>query len=135
MEDCIFCRIVKGEIPADKLYDDEGVIAILDINPFSLGHILVIPKNHEKWVWDMNDKDYVELMLKTRYLANVLRKAFDVEWVEEVIAGIGVAHVHVHLLPRTENDGLGDLPTKPIHPRPSKEEMSEIADRIRAYLK
>ena len=82
----------------------------------------------------MDDKDYIRLAKKVKYLANVLRKAFDTDWVEEIIAGIGVEHSHIHLLPRKRDDGLGEIPTKPLNPKLSEEEMKEIAERIRRFL-
>ncbi len=130
-EDCIFCKIASGEIPSEKVYEDEKVISILDINPYVLGHIMVIPKKHSRWVWDIDIKGYKEITERVHKLANVLRKAFDTEWVEEVIAGIGVSHTHIHLLPRQKNDGLGEVPIKPLKPKPSEKEMKAIADKIR----
>jgi histidine triad (HIT) family protein len=135
MNDCIFCKIVKGEIPSIKVWEDKKHLAILDINPYVKGHLLVIPKKHSKWVWDINDRDYVKYTKKVKYLANILRKVFDTDWVEEMIAGIGVPHSHIHLLPRQRNDGLGEIPTKPLSPKPSEDEMKEIAEKIRREIK
>lgn len=132
--DCIFCKIANGEIPSVKIWEDEEHLAILDINPYAKGHTLVIPKKHSEWVWDISDKDYIRYMKIVKYLANVLRKAFDTEWVEEVIAGVGVSHSHIHLLPRQKNDGLGEIPIKPISPKPSEREMKEIAEKIRGKI-
>jgi len=133
-KDCIFCKIVKGEIPAVKVYEDEKVIAIPDINPYAKGHIMVIPKEHSRWVWNMKKEEYIYLMEKVKYLAEVLRKAFNVEWIEEVIAGIGVPHTHIHLLPRKENDGLGEVPTKPLDPKPTEQEQKKIIEKIKENL-
>jgi histidine triad (HIT) family protein len=130
-KECIFCRIIKGEIPCDKIYEDEDIISFLDINPYVKGHLLIIPKKHSRWIWDMEDEDYANLNRKTKFLANILRKTFSIEWVEEVIAGMGVLHTHIHLLPRFPNDELGEIPTKPLNPKLSKEEIKEIAKKIR----
>jgi len=110
------------------------VIAFLDINPYALGHVLVFPKEHSRYVWDISVKEYNTLMERGHYLANVLRKAFDTDWVEEIIAGIGVEHSHVHLLPRKRDDGLGEVPIHPLQNKPSKEEMEKIAEKIRKAL-
>jgi histidine triad (HIT) family protein len=126
---------VKGEIPGYKIYEDSKCLAFLDIEPFSKGHLLVIPKKHSNWLWDMDSKDYSHLMEKSFYLANVLRKAFKTEWVEEVVTGIDVQHTHIHLLPRKKNDGLGILPTEPLKEKLTKEEMIEIANEIKKNLK
>jgi histidine triad (HIT) family protein len=134
MTDCVFCKIAKGEIPSYKVYEDSNMIAFLDIKPYAIGHVLVIPKKHSAWVWDMNKEEYSKLMEKIHYLANVLRKTFDTEWVEEIIAGIGVSHSHIHLLPRQRNDDLGEIPIKPLKSKPSEKELKEITEKIRKNL-
>ncbi len=130
----IFCKITRGEIPCYKIYEDKEILAFLDINPYVRGHLLVVPKKHSRWIWDMPNKEYFNLMERTKYLAEVLRRAFDTEWVEMVVAGVGVEHVHIHLMPRQINDGLGEIPKKPLEPKLSDEEMDEIADKIRKVL-
>lgn len=133
--DCIFCKIVRKEIKVDKIiYENEDFIAFLDINPYVIGHTLVMPKKHSKWVWDMNESDYGKLMNEVKKLAEVLRRVFDTEWIEEIIAGIGVQHTHIHLLPRKRNDGLGEIPVKPLDPKPSEEKMREIVEKIRQFF-
>jgi histidine triad (HIT) family protein len=133
-DECIFCKIVKGEIPAAKIWEDKEHLAFLDANPYVRGHLLVIPKEHSGWLWDMDMDKYKKLKEKIYYLANILRKAFDTDWVEEVVAGIGVNHTHIHLLPRKRNDGLGELPRKPIEPKLSDKEMKELAEKIRSKI-
>jgi histidine triad (HIT) family protein len=135
MTDCIFCKIAKGELPSMKIWENENFLAFLDIRPYAKGHLLIIPKSHTEWVWDINDMEYTEYMKHVKYFANVLRKVFDTEWVEEVIAGIGVSHAHIHLLPRERSDGLGEVPTKPLPQKLSEKEMEEIADKIRKEIK
>jgi len=132
--DCVFCKIVKREVPCYKIWEDNNFLAMLDINPYTIGHVLIIPKKHSKWVWDMNSENYKKLMEKVYYLANILRKVFHTEWIEEVIAGIGIEHTHIHLLPRKRDDGLGEIPIKPLVPKPSEEEMSKIAKKIKGFL-
>ena len=133
-EECIFCKIIKGEIPCYKIWEDTDFMAFLDINPYAIGHVLIIPKKHFRWIWDMHLDDYKKLMEKVHYLANVLRKTFDTEWVEEVIAGVGVNHTHIHLLPRKKDDGLGEVPIKPLIPKPLEEEMSKTVKKIKGFL-
>lgn len=133
-ENCVFCNIINGEIKSDKIYEDKETIVLLDINPYSKGHVLVVPKKHSRWVWDMGLKDYTVLKQKVFGIANVLRKAFNTDWVEEVIAGQGVNHTHIHLLPRKPDDGLGEIPIKPLEPKLSEKEMEEIAEKIKSLL-
>jgi histidine triad (HIT) family protein len=133
MDNCIFCKIIKGEIPCYKVYEDSNCLAFLDVNPFVKGHVLVIPKNHYRWLWDM-EEDYLPLMNAVKLIANKLKLAFDIDWVEEFVAGIGVEHAHVHLLPRRPDDGLPEVPTKPLEPRLSEEELKEIQEKIASFL-
>lgn len=129
--DCIFCKIANGEIPSHKVYEDADFLAFLDINPFSMGHTLIIPKKHSKWVWDMEQEDYLMLMGKVKYLADALKKTFYTDWVVEGIAGIDVPHAHIHIIPRQMGDGLGAFPNKVLNPKPSEQEMQDIAKRIK----
>lgn len=132
--DCIFCKIGKGEIPSDVVYEDENFLAFLDINPFTKGHTLLIPKKHYKWVWDLEEKDYLGLMVAARKIARAIQKTFDTEWVVEGIAGVDVPHAHVHIIPRQMGDGLGAFPNKVLNPKPSAEEMKEIAEKIKKNI-
>lgn len=134
MENCIFCKIAKHEAPAHIVYEDKDVIAFLDRSQYVKGHVMVIPKKHSRWLWDMNAKDYQKLTERVHYLANVLRKAFKTDWVEEVVAGIGVEHTHIHLLQRKTDDGIGEIPTKPLTPAPTEEEKKQFVDKIKQHL-
>lgn len=134
MEGCIFCKIIKGEIPSYRIYEDKNIFVFLDINPFAKGHTLVIPKKHSRWLWDVTGTEYTDLMNGVHKIADLLKKAFNTEWVEMVLAGEEVPHTHIHLLPRQEGDGLPPIPTKPIEPKPSEEEMKALADKIKQHL-
>lgn len=101
--DCIFCKIVSGEIPAHKVYEDEKFLAFLDINPQSPGHVQVIPKEHHRWVWDVpNVGEYFEVVRK---VALAQRKAFDTEWVLSRVVGDEVPHAHIWVFPSKEVSG------------------------------
>lgn len=101
--DCIFCKIVSGEIPAHKVYEDEKFLAFLDINPQSPGHVQVIPKEHHRWVWDVpNVGEYFEV---ARKVALAQRKAFDTEWILSRIVGDEVPHAHIWVFPNKEVSG------------------------------
>lgn len=132
--DCIFCKIANGEIPSYRVYEDQDFMAFLDINPFSKGHTLLIPKKHAKWVWDLEDGDYLNLMAIVKKIAIALKAKFNTEWVVEGIAGIDVPHAHVHIIPRQINDGLGAFPNKVLNPKPNEEEMTQIAQGLRKEL-
>ncbi|KKQ79197.1 MAG: Histidine triad family protein [Parcubacteria group bacterium GW2011_GWC2_38_7] len=105
MDDCIFCEIVKGEIPSYKVYEDDDFFAFLDIRPLNVGHTLVIPKKHERWVWDVkNVGEYFEV---ARKIALAQKKAFETDSVVSLISGEEILHAHIWLIPRFEGDGHG----------------------------
>jgi histidine triad (HIT) family protein len=102
-EDCIFCKIVRKEIPATIVYEDADFLAFLDIHPQSPGHLQVIPKEHYRWVWDVpNVGGYFEVVAK---LARAQQKAFDNEWVLSKIVGDEVPHAHIWVFPSNETKG------------------------------
>jgi len=75
MEDCIFCKIAKGEIPAEKIYEDNLVLAFLDINPVNYGHVMIIPKEHYQWFYDVPDDLLSHLIIKSKALVLAIKKA------------------------------------------------------------
>lgn len=105
MEDCIFCKIVKGEIPSQKVWEDENYLAFLDIHPLALGHTLVIPKKHYQWIWDLPTgrqvfPNFCGYMEKVREVALLLKEKFQADWIEVKVMGLDVPHAHVHLIPQ-----------------------------------
>ena len=99
MPDCIFCKIVRGEIPATKVYEDEDFLAFMDIHPHAPGHVQVIPKKHYRWVWDVEPiGKYFEVVQK---VAHAQQKAFH-ESVRSRVMGDEVHHAHVWLFPHPE---------------------------------
>jgi len=101
--DCIFCKIVAKEIPANIVYEDEDFMAFLSINPLSPGHVLVIPKNHHRWVWDVADiGGYFEIVRK---IALAQRKAFDTEMILSKVYGEEIQHAHVWIYPNEKIPG------------------------------
>jgi len=100
-EDCIFCKIISGDIPSYKVYEDNLVVAFLDINPKARGHVQVIPKEHHRWVWDI--PDIGEFYESVRKVALAQRKAFDTDWIISHVVGDEVKHAHVWLIPAHHN--------------------------------
>ncbi len=99
MTKTIFSKIIDGEIPSHKIYEDDKVYAFLDINPITHGHTLVIPKKPVEFVWDLADEDYAALMLTARKIARHLRETLQVSYVGVQVVGVDVPHAHVHLIP------------------------------------
>lgn len=97
---CIFCKIVKGEISSYKVYEDENFLAFLDINPQSPGHTQVISKKHYRWVWDTpNTGEYFEVVKK---IAKAQQKAFGTDFILSKIIGDEVEHAHIWVFPNTK---------------------------------
>jgi len=101
MQDSIFTKIIKGEIPSHKIYEDEYVFAFLDIHPVAPGHTLVIPKKQVEFVWDLDDDEYQHLTSAVKKIALHIRETLQVPYVGEQIIGVDVPHAHVHLVPFT----------------------------------
>jgi len=123
MENCIFCKIVKGEIQSIKIWEDKDYLAFLDANPINPGHILLIPKKHTEYLFDLNNNEYSELMLKVKYLARLLKNKLNPRRVGIIIEGFGVLHVHIHLVPLNKGNELNPERAKPS----SKENLERIA--------
>jgi len=103
MENCIFCKIAKKEIPAHIVYEDTDFIAFLDINPQSPGHVQVIPKQHHRWVWDVPETSkYFEV---AKMIALAQRKAFNTDFIISRIVGGDVHHAHIWVFPNREVAG------------------------------
>ena len=102
MDNCIFCKIVKGEIPSTKVYEDENFLAFLDIHPLGSGHTQVIPKKHYRWVWDVpNAGEFFEIVKK---IALAQKKAFNAEIIRSQIYGEEVTHAHIWVWPEIVGD-------------------------------
>ena len=123
---CIFCKIVKGEIPAVKIFEDEKHFAFLDMNPINSGHTLLIPKKHTDYLFDLNDNEYSELMLKAKYLAKLLKNKLAPKRVGILVEGFLIPHAHIHLVPLNKGGGLSFEKAKPM----SKEELNKLAKKI-----
>lgn len=109
--DCIFCAIAEGEIPSFKVYEDDEVLAYLDINPFSKGHTLVIPKRHTQGLLDTDDATLATIIARVKKIAAHLKEklgcdGFNILQNNGEAAGQTVRHVHFHIIPRWQGDPL-----------------------------
>jgi len=110
-KECIFCKIVKGEIPCEKIWGDENFLAFLDVNPVVEGHTLVIPKKHFENIFETSDEIAGKINLVCKKVAILLKEKFNVNAVNIVNASgkaaqQSVFHLHYHVIPRRESDGL-----------------------------
>ena len=128
MEPSIFTKIVKGEIPAYKIAENERYLAFLDVFPTAKGHTLVIPKEQVDYIFDLNDELYLGLMAFAKEVAKAIKKAVPCNRVGVAVVGLEVPHAHVHLIPLNSMQDMNFANKKEF----SKEEMEEVAEKIRA---
>ncbi len=130
--ECIFCKIVKGELPCYKVYEDEDFLGFLDIRPLTKGNSLIIPKKHFRWVDEVpNFGDYFEVARKAGLAA---KKVFGAKWISYITIGLEVPHAHIRVIPRYPDDLHGDLPDLNKIEEFSENEMKKIAEKISKYL-
>jgi histidine triad (HIT) family protein len=133
-DDCVFCDIIRGTNPHQIVYEDQEFLGFLDRYPLNPGHTQVIPKQHYRWVWDIDNSDLGFLFMRAKRIAKALQVVFNTEWIIADTGGISVPHAHVHLVPRFEDDGHGELPDPKILREIPDQEMEDIAARIRNEL-
>ncbi len=108
--DCIFCKILAGEIPSYKVYENDNVIAILDISQATKGHTIIIAKKHVKNIYELSEKDSAEIFKVVPKLANAIKQAFNPIGMNVLVNADrplqSVMHLHIHLIPRYEDDEL-----------------------------
>ncbi|RLG70529.1 MAG: HIT family protein [Methanobacteriota archaeon] len=133
---CIFCKIVAGELPSTKVYEDEKTLAFMDINPVNPGHTLLIPKKHVETIYELDEETGKAVMSTLIKLVRAVKKATNCQGVtihqaNEKAANQVVPHLHIHIIPRWEKDyALGGWKAKPGDP----EEIKKQADKIRNCL-
>lgn len=137
---CVFCKIIAGEIPIYKVYEDENFIAFLDIKPINPGHTLVVPKNHYANLSEIPDVELGNLIISVKKLAGLLAEKlnftdYTISENNGPLAGQSVAHLHFHIIPRFENDILTNWDHKE-HRRGEREyepgEAEEVLKKILA---
>jgi histidine triad (HIT) family protein len=132
-EDCIFCKIAAGELPAEVVQEDEHTLAFMDINPWTRGHALVIPRAHSRNLYEVREEDLAAAGSAAKRLATRMRDTLDCDGVNllnccEPAAWQTVFHFHVHVIPRYDDDPLR-VPAPPGQPGPG--ELAAVAAEIR----
>ena len=135
--ECIFCKIIAGEIPAVTVLDEEPVLAFMDINPSSPGHMLVAPKRHAENIFEISESDLAAVINGVKRCATAVKEALKAEGVTVLqLNGTAsdqiVPHLHIHIIPRWENDGL---PISSWETNPGDvEEIKDIARKIKQQI-
>jgi histidine triad (HIT) family protein len=136
MENCVFCKIVAGQIPASVVAEDERAIAFMDIGAVNPGHVLVAAKAHAENLYGLDDDSAAAVFRMTVRVARAIRGAFapaglNLFQANGAIAGQTVFHFHLHVLPRVEGDGMAlAWPVK----NPPRDELQRNAEKLRAAL-
>ena len=111
MENCLFCKIIKGEVPGHKIYEDENTFVFLDINPWSRGHCLVLPKKHIRNILEADAESLMALILTAQKISVLIKNKLGAEGINVLqnnsrLAGQMVDHIHFHVIPRYKNGSL-----------------------------
>lgn len=135
MTDCIFCKIIKGEIPCANVYEDKEVIAFLDISPVNPGHTLVVPKKHYETLIDLPDELACKVMKAVKKVVSAVKEAMNADGINILQsnlkpAGQDVFHVHFHIIPRIVGDGLHHWPQNKY----KEGQMEEVRKKIEKKL-
>jgi histidine triad (HIT) family protein len=126
----IFTRIVQGEIPCYKIAENENFLAFLDVNPLVKGHTLVIPKQEQDYLFDLEDDSFVGLHLFAKKVAIQLKKHIACKRIGVAVIGLEVPHAHIHLIPLNEMDDM-NFNRKKLTLSP--EELTTIADELKMF--
>jgi len=135
MDDCVFCKIVNGQIPSAKIYENEKVLAFLDIAPVNKGHVLIIPKEHYEKLEDMPDNIIKEVFVAAKKISMAIKKGVDCNAINFGMnngkeAGQLVMHAHIHVMPRFKGDGLKLWPQGKYE----ELEMENFREKIKRFL-
>lgn len=134
--DCVFCKIVAGEIDCAKVYEDSDVLAFLDAAPDTKGHTLVIPKPHVENIFSITEEALKKVITAAKAIALKMKESLKAEGVNinsnhGSVAGQIVPHFHLHVVPRYENDGLAMYGPRQKDKKPSSEELKKVAEQIK----
>jgi Diadenosine tetraphosphate (Ap4A) hydrolase and other HIT family hydrolases len=129
---CIFCKIIAGEIPSYKIYEDDNAFAFLDIKPVNPGHVLVIPKKHYQNMEEIPDSDLQALILVVKKIGAALKNklgviGYNIHENNDLIAGQAVPHLHFHIIPRIETDCLSHWPGSPYLPGQAEDIIKKLS--------
>ena len=130
MENCIFCKIAKGEIPHNRFYENKNFVAFLDISPVVKGHALLIPKKHSVWMQETDDKIISNIFKLAKKIMLAMKMSLGCDYVQVSIVGKDVPHFHIHLIPRHFNDNLPQFSTIKYKDREPNEIVRKITQAL-----
>ena len=135
MSECLFCKIVKGELPSSKIYEDEDTLAFLDLFPVNKGHSLVIPKEHYETIFDVPTESLAKISSVMKNVADAVKKGVNADGISIAQsngkdAGQVIPHIHFHIMPRFKDDGLKLWPQGKY----GEGEMDKFKEEISKFL-
>jgi histidine triad (HIT) family protein len=135
MPDCLFCKIIRGEVPSYKVYEDDTTMAFLDINPVNPGHTLVVPKAHSHNIFDIAQEDWAATAEVARIISIAIEKGLAADGVNIAMnnrehAGQVIPHPHIHVIPRFKGDGIKLMPQRKY----LDNEAEPVAEKIRGAI-
>ena len=135
MDECVFCKIINREIPANIVYENDMVLAFLDINPINRGHTLIVPKEHHRDVYDITEDCLKEVVVVAKKISSAIKRGLRAEGVNILHASgetaqQSVFHFHLHLVPRWRDDGLNTWPRSEY----KEEDLEIVAKEIRSTI-
>lgn len=139
-KDCVFCKILTGELEVSLVYRDEVCAAFMDIQPVNPGHLLVVPSRHVDYLADLKEEEGAQLFRVAQRLATAVRQGgvkcegVNLFLADGEAAGQEVFHVHLHIFPRYEGDGFGLKFSPGYFQKPEREELNKVAEEIRNAL-
>lgn len=126
-EPSLFTKIINGEIPAHKIYEDDRVVAFLDMQPLTEGHTLVVPRKQIDHIWDLPDDDYEYIWMVSKKIGQHIREVIGSPRVAIVVEGFGVPHAHIHLIPIYKQYDLQN----PVKLSPDEDSFIKMAARLK----
>lgn len=140
MQDCVFCKIIDGTYSSSKIYEDDDLLAFMDIQPINHGHVLIIPKKHDERISDLDDSLTSKILVLAKKISKAILKSeiksegINYFLAEGEAAGQEIFHTHFHIIPRYKNDGFGLFFPEGYKNKHERQELDDAADKIKAVL-
>lgn len=130
-KNCVFCKIIKNEIPSNKVFENKKFLVFFDIKPVNHGHLLIIPKKHIVWMQEVDPKTISEIFILSHKMMKPLKNSLKCDYVQLSVVGTEVPHFHIHLIPRYYKDPFENFPAKEY----IEKEANKIKNKIIKYIK
>jgi len=130
MKECILCKILKGEISSHKVWEDKEFFAFMDINPVNPGHVLLVPKKHVDYIFNLPDGEYKKIFEHAKFISSAIQRATKAKRIGMAIEGLSVPHAHIHLIPVNNPNDLDPCRAR----KAEHNELQQMAEKIIAQI-